>query len=104
MLPKAERFTKEDFNGIKPKVFFRGELFDIASVILPTQKFACVISKKTLKKSVQRNSVKRKIFNAVQTIDVDHKKSIIVYPKKKSITVPYSQLLEELQKAFATLY
>jgi ribonuclease P protein component len=104
MLPKSERLTKEDFTISRPKVFFRGELFDVAFIALPTQKFACVISKKTLKKAVDRNTVKRRILNALHTTKTTSPDSFIFYPKKTSIEARYSHLYKEIEKAFATLH
>ncbi len=104
MPPKNKRFTKEDFLKARPKVFFRGALVDIAYVQLPTQKFACVISKKTLKTAVVRNSVKRKIMNCLSTIEIPTQHSFVIYPKKTTKDTPYSLLDEEIKKAFATLH
>jgi RNase P protein component len=104
MLPKSERFTKNNFLGIRPKVFFRGTLLDVAGIILPTQKFACVTSKKTLKRAVDRNLIKRRIFNAIKGIPHTFAYSIIFYPKKGSATISYSQLVDEIKSAFATLH
>jgi ribonuclease P protein component len=103
MFPKTQRFTKEDFSGVRLKVFFRGILLDIAYCTLPTQKYACVISKKTLKTAVQRNLVKRRIMNGLQTCTIPEGKSFVFYPKKTSYTAEYSLLIEEIQQAFATL-
>lgn len=103
MFPKNQRFTKEDFSGIRPKVFFRGSLMDVAFCTLPTPKYACVISKKTLKTAVQRNLVKRRIMNGLRTCALPEGKSFVFYPKKTSYTAPYSLLIEEIQQAFATL-
>jgi ribonuclease P protein component len=104
MLPKSKRLTKEDFIRNRPKIIFRGELFDIAAVTLPTQKFACVIAKKTLKRAVDRNRVKRRILNTLQKIKTTSTHSFIFYPKKISLDTPYSQLHEEIKKVFATLH
>ena len=119
MLPKTKRFTKEDFVGKRPKVFFRGTLFDVAGLLsaqsgktseLPnssvnksTQKFACITSKKTLKRAVDRNLIKRRVFSIVQELVRPNGYSIVFYPKKGSAIIPYSQLREEIQKAFDTL-
>lgn len=104
MLSKKKRFTKEDFEGKRPKVFFRSEIFDIAALTLTTQKFACVTSKKTLKRAVDRNLIKRRIFSVIQEISPSFEYSLVFYPKKSSPTLPYSQLREEIQKAFDTLH
>ncbi len=104
MLPKSKRLTKEDFNEKRPKVFFRGELFDVAGVTLQTQKVACVTSKKTLKRAVDRNLIKRRIFSILITIKPPSPYSFIFYPKKNSQTAPFRLLQEEIQKAFDTLH
>jgi ribonuclease P protein component len=104
MPPKTKRFTKEDFSGIRPKVFFRGTLLDIAYIPLSSQKFACVISKKTLKTAVERNMVKRRILNGLRTLTIPTQHSFIFYPKKTSYTAPYALLIEEIKQAFTTLH
>lgn len=104
MLPKSGRFTKEDFTGKRPKVFFRGELLDIAEISLSSQKFACVTSKKTLKRAVDRNLIKRRVFSLVQELSPSFAKSLVFYPKKGSVTAPYSQLHKEIKTAFDTLH
>jgi ribonuclease P protein component len=107
MPPKKERLTKEDFKKNQPKIFFRGEMFDVSFFVLSQQKFACVISKKTLKRAVDRNKVKRRIMSAIQKTQkegtIKTKKSLIVYPKRTSLIMPYQQLYSEIQKVFATL-
>lgn len=103
MLPKSKRLTKEDFKSSRPKIFFRGDFFDIAILTTPPQKFACVIAKKTLSRAVDRNTLKRKIFAIVENSKVTSSHSFIIYPKKTSSIIPYSQLEEEIRRAFATL-
>jgi len=104
MLPKSKRFTEEDFVGIKPKVFFRGTVFDCAKVVHSQQKIACVTSKKTIKRAVDRNRIKRRIFNSLQTIIIPVDHSFIFYPKKGSHEVPQKLLNDEITQAFATLH
>lgn len=103
MLPKSERFTKQDFVGKRPKVFFRGELFDVAALILTSQKFACVLSKKTVKNAVDRNYIKRRIFGSLTEIQITSSDSFIFYPKKGCMTAPQAHIRMEINKAFATL-
>lgn len=105
MLPKKKRFTKEDFSTTRPNFFFRGELFDIALLPLTgEQRFACVIAKKTLKKAVDRNYLKRKVFSICETIHITKPYSFIVYPKQKAATVSYRELTLCLQEAFRQLH
>lgn len=104
MLPKSERLTKEDFKGLRPKVFFRGELLDIAYIPSKSQKFACVVSKKTLQRAVDRNLIKRRVYECIAEIAVVQPYYFILYPKKIALSTPYSQLYKEILKAFATLH
>jgi ribonuclease P protein component len=103
MLPKPERLTKEDFMGVRPKVFFRCDLLDIAILSSQTQKFACVISKKTLKRAVDRNQVKRRIFEILHDSKPKKIASFVVYPKKPALNSPYEEIYKEIKKGFATL-
>ncbi len=103
MLSKSKRLTKEDFQGKRPKVFFRGTVVDAASLILPTQKFACVTAKKTFKRAVDRNLIKRRILSCIKELHIESTVSVIFYPKKGTQTIPYSKLREEIKTVFDTL-
>lgn len=104
MLPKPERLTKEDFQGSRPRVFFRGELFEVAYTSHLSQKFACVIAKKRVKTAVARNSIKRKLFSLLETIKPEKQGFFIFYIKAIPKETTSSQLKEEILKAFATLH
>ena len=103
MLPKSERLTKQDFEGNRPKVFFRGNFFDVAIIPTDTQKFACVISKKKVKRAVTRNLIKRRILSAVKENKPEKKGHFIFYIKSNAEGVAYSIIKEEISLAFATL-
>lgn len=117
MLPKSERLNKGHFLGNRPQIFFRGKIFDAAllsmlnektipvteSNVIIKNKFACVTSRKTMKKAVDRNMIKRRLFNAVKDISTLKQYYIVFYPKKGSNIVPYSHINEEISLAFATL-
>ena len=104
MLPKSERLTKNDFESIRPKVFFRGEFFDVALVPLEATKFACVISKKKIKRAVDRNKVKRRIFGALKESRPKSTGHFIFYIKSSAENALYGSLNKEISKAFATLH
>ena len=111
MLPKSERLNKDDFVNIYPKVFFRGEYFDVASKPSLQIKFACVTLKKRIKKATQRNKVKRRIFNAIQQtliqktmVNKEIPRHIIFYPKPLAKDTDYQTLYKEISKVFATLH
>lgn len=103
MLPKQKRITGKDFKGLKTRIVYRGACFDVAAAPNEDVKFACVISKKRIARAVDRNKAKRKVYTALQTIHVTHPSFFIVYPTKTILALPFSDLKEELQKAFATL-
>lgn len=103
MLPKSKRVTGKDFRGLKTRIVYRGACFDIAASPKEETKFACVISKKRIQRAVDRNKAKRKVYTALQGMEVKHPSFFIVYPTKTLITIPFLDLKKELQEAFATL-
>lgn len=106
MLPKSERLTKSDFIGLRPRIIVRGTFVDIAVVASPTEqfsRFSCVIAKKRIKKAVNRNSVKRKIYHIIREIKPKASYLVIIYPKISALTSSYSHIKEEISKAFDTL-
>ena len=106
MLPKSLRLTKEDFKKGHPKVFFRGDFLEAAYIPSTTRKFACVITKKRVKTAVARNTLKRKVFTAVNQLrkTTTNTGFIILYLKAISKETPYLHLKEEIKKVFATLH
>ncbi len=103
MLPKSERLTKRDFATTRPKVVFRGTYMDIAANASDISKFACVISKKRIKRAVDRNKARRKIYHMVRETKPKNPSFIIIYPKQAVISGNRTLIWEELSKAFATL-
>jgi ribonuclease P protein component len=103
MLPKSERLTKRDFAAIRPKVIFRGTYMDIAAHTSDVSKFACVISKKRIKRAVDRNKARRKIYHMIRETKPKNPSVIIIYPKQAVISGNRNLIQEELRQAFATL-
>lgn len=103
MLPKPERLTKNDFVGLRPRIVFRGTFVDIAAISAEKSRFACVIAKKRLKKAVERNRVKRKIYHILQENKPKNPYLIIVYPKITTLSGNHTHIKEEIISAFATL-
>lgn len=102
MLPKSKRLTGKDFTGLKTRIVYRGSCFDVATSSHFETKYACIVSKKRIKRAVDRNKAKRKVYEALRNIE--HTPSyVIIYPTKSILTTPILALKEELQKAFATL-
>jgi ribonuclease P protein component len=103
MLPKSERLTKVDFVGLRPRIIFRGSFVDIAVSPSTTSRFACVIAKKRIKKAVDRNTVKRKIYHIIRDVKPKHSLFVIIYPKNTVLSGNYSHIKDEISKAFDTL-
>jgi ribonuclease P protein component len=103
MLPKPERLTKSDFVGLRPRIVFRGTFVDMAISKAPLSRFACVIAKKRIKRAVDRNKVKRKIYHIIKEVKPKSLNLVIIYPKVTALHSNYSHIKEEISSAFATL-
>ena len=103
MLPKLKRITKKDFIGIKPKMVFRGTYIDVAIYPSDKSRFSCIISKKRVKKAVDRNKIKRKIYSILEKIQTKKSHLVFVYPKQTAISSNHKLLLSEIEKVFDTL-
>lgn len=103
MLSKKQRRTTQDFKGLRPKIIFRGNVLDIAYKEGLEHKYACVISKKQIKKAVLRNKVKRKVYSVIASASPKKPGFYIIYPKTKAETTPYKEIFSELASGFATL-
>ncbi len=101
MPPKKNRLSKKDFSLISKKKIIRGSFFDISIIEkegLPSFKVSCVVSKKTAKRAVDRNKMKRKIYN----LFMEHKNELkpnfyIIYPKREVLYTKYDNLNSELK-------
>ncbi len=105
MFPASLRLTKKDFESLKTRIVYRGELFDVAKKDNPLFKVACVISKKRIKEATGRNAIRRKILHALNGhVKTSTPKGLfVIYPKSLPKTTPYQKIEEEILKAFATL-
>lgn len=103
MLPKSERLTKFDFIGLRPRTIFRGTFVDIAVSGSKTSRFACVVAKKRIKRAVDRNKIKRKIYHIIRETKPKTPHLVIIYPKITTLNSNYSHIKEEISRAFATL-
>lgn len=107
MLPKTKRVTATDFKGTKTRLVYRGAFFDLS--VAPTgssediTKFACVIAKKRIKRAVDRNRAKRKIYTQLTGIQTKTPLLVFIYPTKHILQAPSFSIKEEISKAFATL-
>jgi len=95
MLKKSEKLKTKDFSVVmQGKKIERGQYLDIGYLLSPKTKIAVIISKKTIKKAVDRNKIKRQIFNIYKEIRKDKKINnmfILFYPKKEILYIPYEK-------------
>lgn len=103
MLPKSERLTKTDFVGLRPRIVFRGTFVDIATSKATISRFACVIAKKRIKRAVDRNNIKRKIYHIIRGVKPKSPNLVIVYPKITALHASQLHIQEEIVSAFATI-
>ncbi len=103
MLPKLKRITTQDFKGKNARPVYRGALFDLSISPSDTSKFACIISKKRIKRSVDRNKVKRRVYSSLQDATPRTPSLVFVYPTKNALYAPQTAIKEEIMRAFATL-
>lgn len=103
MPPLSERLTKKDFSLFSKKKLIRSDLFDIAYIEAASHKVACVIAKKHIKKAVDRNKLRRKVYHAYMSARTQKPYMVIVYPKPQAQYVSYATLLDTLQKLLAPL-
>lgn len=103
MLKKSEKLSKKDFSVIANKKIERGQYLDIGYISSTKTKVVCVIAKKIIKKAVDRNKIKRKVYNIFKEIELNNNYFIIFYPKKEILFVPYEKLKLSISEMFAKL-
>lgn len=103
MLPRALRMSVKDFKGQKTRLIYRGAFFDISVASGEITKFACIVAKKRIKRAVDRNKAKRKVYSLLTSVSPSTPFLIFVYPTKNILQAPHQVLASEIEKAFATL-
>jgi ribonuclease P protein component len=96
MFPRKKRLARSDFSG---SGFLRGtkRVGTHLSVLFPQEKngYAVIISKKTVRSSVKRHLLKRRIL-AILTKASSLPPSIVVYPREKALHLRHTELSQEL--------
>lgn len=103
MPPKKERLHTYDFKNLGRRAQLRSPLFDIAYAPSPSVKVACVVAKKQVKRAVDRNTVRRKIYHAWRAASFTKPYAVIIHPRREALLSPVSKISEEMVKLFATL-
>ncbi|MEI6810756.1 MAG: ribonuclease P protein component [Candidatus Nomurabacteria bacterium] len=103
MPPKEARLSRADFNKLSKRATLRSPLFDITYSPSESLKVACVIAKKRIKLSVDRNRIRRKAYHAFKETGFNKYYIIIIYPRIEMSKCPYKEIVIELSKVLATL-
>lgn len=108
MLPKKNRVSKKDFPSSKIKGF-RGfsPLFSIVFYSNSSQKgtearVAIVVSKKTARTAVSRNTLRRRFYEAIGLFlpQLSGKiETIVIYPKKEAEKIDFGEIKKEIEKS-----
>jgi ribonuclease P protein component len=102
MLSRDTRIPKKLFPLLRKNRQCEGEFFSLRVTKLTEElgvsKSVCIISKKTIKKSVDRNRIKRQVYSILYTHLKNSKKSVAiqVFPKKNTLYQKYTYLENDL--------
>ena len=101
MLPKKERLTTTLFDQIMVKgVLVHGQYFTIKYIKSsePFSRFAVAVAKKNLKKAVERNRLRRRVYHSISADAVKVPIMAIVLPKKGTETLTTQVIQQEIKK------
>lgn len=98
MPPKTKRLQTRDFVNTQKSSTYKTGLFDVKILFNNKSKFACVVKKNISRTAVLRNKTRRKIYSILTSVFIDEKYSVVVYPKKQSLTTPFQKLISEMKK------
>jgi len=97
MLPKTQRFSRDDFPTKRPD---ERRTFSWGTVSLYSAKkpgAAVVVSKKAIKEAHDRNRAKRRVYNAFDQGGIE--KTVGRHLKKEALTAPFEEIKKNLKEA-----
>ncbi len=101
MLPKRERLSRAQFpkgRGVSTPFSFG----TVRTFPADSYKASVVISKKTLRRAVDRHKGKRKAYNALRALNSSNSKQVYVfYPNQTILTEKLSVIVQTLKKRFS---
>jgi ribonuclease P protein component len=108
MIQKKFRLGKEDVSWVLSKGNqIITDLFIVRFLkenLKPHSKFTVITSLKLAKKAVERNRIKRKIYEAIRlNIPKDLAYKIVIIPKKRIIESEYKEIDKEIKILFSKL-
>jgi ribonuclease P protein component len=101
MLPKAVRLTHDQFLG-RP---FKRARFSFGSISFYKDvepKMKVIVSKKTARRAVDRNRIRRRLTHALAKLHPQVIHSVAVYPTKDALRTPFPELLQALGDAITS--
>ncbi len=100
MLGKKFKLKKINFEEIfKIGEKYKSDFFTIIKIKNKERKFAVLPNKKEFKKAVERNKIKRRIYEIIRlNFEKIPKGSFIIFPKKNCLKLKFKELEEELAK------
>ena len=102
MLPKSRRLATDDIEGLSLGKSVFGTLLSIRYRAAQSLRFAVAVSKKTAPRAVDRNRIRRRVYEAarVASRSVSSPASVMVMPKKDCLTAPAEAIESELSTLF----
>ena len=95
MPPKIKRLQASDFKNNQKSVTYKTPNFDIKILFNNKNKFACIVKKNIAGNSVLRNKIRRRVYSVITTVFKNERYSVVVYPKKQTLTTPHTTLVSE---------
>ena len=107
MIPKKNRISRHEFPSHKERglrVFsplFSGVFYKNSDILVKESRISVVVSKKTAKTAVVRNSLRRRFYDAFSPYlqALNSIRTIVLYPKKEAEKASFSTLKLEAEKA-----
>jgi ribonuclease P protein component len=98
MLPKSKRLTTEEIESLSNGKSVFGTLISMRAIKSDTLKFAVSVSKKVAPLAVDRNRLRRKVYNSLPSLisEIKSPAFIMIMPKKEILTVSMDVLRLEI--------
>lgn len=105
MISRIQRISRKEFVLLQSKksTFYKAPFFSVRFYKTHQEnpaKFACIIAKKTLKRAVYRNNVRRKVYNYLKKefSRFPQGSYIVCYPQKELLTMTHKEISLEFDK------
>ncbi len=102
MLRKADRLTTQEVTALSQGKSVFGTLISLRFLSAGKSKFAVPVSKKVAPRAVDRNSIRRKVYNSLRDVKGSLKKPVFatIMPKKECLTATSGAIASELEAIF----